>query len=206
MGSAITRRTLFGMGAAGLVGTTALVNAPRVVADTPRPTAGLAREVRAAAREYGVPAALLLAMGYVNTRWEMPDPEVVAYRSGDPERRGAYGVMALVRNPVADTVGVAARLTGLSERALMTDLSANLRGGAALLAHSQGRARPRHPARWLGGLAGGGGAGPIVRATEGVGGGDLYAEQVGDVLARGFTLRTSAGEHMSLPGAKARTS
>ena len=32
----------------------------------------LADEMDRASREYGVPRELLLAMGYVNTRWEMP--------------------------------------------------------------------------------------------------------------------------------------
>jgi hypothetical protein len=38
-----------------------------------------------ASREYGVPRDLLLAMGYVNTRWEMPPPSASDYESGDPE-------------------------------------------------------------------------------------------------------------------------
>ena len=35
----------------------------------------LEQEFRAAAAEYGVPVELLKAMGYVNTRWEMPSGE-----------------------------------------------------------------------------------------------------------------------------------
>ncbi len=34
----------------------------------------LAAEFRAASEEHGVPEDLLLAMGYVNTHWEMPPP------------------------------------------------------------------------------------------------------------------------------------
>lgn len=207
MAAGINRRGLLRAGAVGVVGTSALAHAPVAVAESSRsPAPGLMQQVRAAAREYGVPVALLLAMGYVNTRWEMPPPEASAYRPGDPEGRGSYGVMALVRNPTADTVGLAARLTGLSDEALMADLSANLRGGAAVLAHSQGNAKPAQPARWLGGVAGAGGSGPAVRATTGVGGGDLYAEQVGDVLARGFSLRTRSGEQVALSATDAGSS
>ena len=77
----------------------------------------LADEFDRASREYGVPRDLLLAMGYVNARWEMPSPSASDYESGDPEGRGNYGVMALVRNPSRDTLGKASSLTGLSFRA-----------------------------------------------------------------------------------------
>ena len=74
----------------------------------------LADEFDRASREYGVPRDLLLAMGYVNTRWEMSPSSASDYESGDPEGRGDYGVMALVRNPTRDTRGKASSLTGLS--------------------------------------------------------------------------------------------
>jgi hypothetical protein len=35
-----------------------------------------------ASREYGFPRELLLAMGYVNTRWKMPPPSASYYESG----------------------------------------------------------------------------------------------------------------------------
>ena len=41
-------------------------------ADVEARAGSLDEEVRAAAGEYGVPEELLLAMGYVNTRWGMP--------------------------------------------------------------------------------------------------------------------------------------
>lgn len=106
--------------------------------------------------------------------------------------------MALVRNHAADTVALASGLTGLSAAELFADRWANLRGGAVLLAHSQGRPRPASPGA-LGAVAGTGGHGPTVRAAAGVGGGELYAEQVADALARGFAIRTSVGERITLP-------
>src|SRR3712207_7394121 len=58
---------------------------------------------------------LLLAMGFVNTHWEMPPPSASDYRPGDLSGRGAYGIMQLVENPWTDTLSRAASLTGLPE-------------------------------------------------------------------------------------------
>jgi hypothetical protein len=98
----------------------------------------LRQEFESAAEEYGVPVEVLMAMGYVNTRWEMPPPATSDYEEGETEGKGTYGIMALVRNPTTDTLGDAAQLTGLSEAALKTDRAANIRGGAALLAEASG--------------------------------------------------------------------
>ncbi|MFN2555440.1 MAG: hypothetical protein ABR592_00975 [Nitriliruptorales bacterium] len=198
MRQTLTRRDLLRLGAAGLAGTIFLGEPVQAAATGHLAASSLVTEIHAAARAYGVPVALLLAMGYVNTRLEMPASEVSAYREDDPEGHGIHGLMALVRNPAANTVGLAARITGLSPGELISDRSANIRGGAALLAHSQGTGRPRLARNWLGAVAGTGGEGPVIHATAGVGGGDLYAEQVADVLARGFSTRTRSGERVSL--------
>ena len=195
----LSRRRLLRLGSAGLAGGLLVAGVGDLAVAKPPPgkDSGLAAQMRQAAHEYGVPVALLMAMGYVNTRLEMPP--VTPYREGDPEARGVHGVMALVRNPTADTVGTAARLTGIAPDRLVSDRFANLRGGAALLAYSQGDAHPGRPHDWLPAVAGAGGHGPPVWASEGVGGGDLYAEQVGDALDLGFSVRTRRGEHMRLP-------
>ncbi len=199
MRQGMTRRDLLRLATAGLAGTVFLADAVRASASGRMTAASsLLHEAQEAAREYGVPVPVVLAMGYVNTRLETPAPDVTAYREGDPDGRGIYGLMALVRNPAADTVGLAARITGLSPRELIFDRSANLHGGASLLAYSQGPGRPRLARDWLGAVAGSGGDGPALHATAGVGGGDLYADQVADVLARGFTVRTSSGERLAL--------
>jgi hypothetical protein len=193
------RRDLLRLGAVGVAGT-AFLGSPRAVAGVMARTTppGLAAQIERIAGTYGVPVALLLAMGYVNTRWEMPPPAVSAYQHGDPHRQGVYGVMALVRNPEADTVATASRITGLSPAALMADRAANLAGGAALLAWSQGRGSLPRASDWLPAVSGAGGRGPAVRATAGVGGGELYAEQVADALSNGFSLHTSAGDNLAL--------
>jgi N-acetylmuramoyl-L-alanine amidase len=145
----------------------------------------LANELDHASREYDVPRELLLAMGYVNTRWEMPPPSASDYESGDPEGQGNYGVMALVRNPSRDTLGKASSLTGISVEALKSDRASNVRGGAAVLADLAGGREPSDLAGWY-------------DAVSAYGGGALYAEQVYDVLKGGASATTTTGEHLEL--------
>lgn len=200
MGRALGRRDVLRLGAVGVAGA-ALLGSPRAVAGVMAASTapfGLTKHIERIAMRYGVPASLLLAMGYVNTRWEMPAPALSAYQHGDLHGQGVYGVMALVRNPEADTLGAASRITGFSPARLMTDRAANVAGGAALLALSQGRTTPRLSADWLPAVSGAGGFGPTLRANAGIGGGDLYAEQVADALSTGFSLRTSDGESLML--------
>jgi hypothetical protein len=123
----------------------------------------LRSEFESVAAEYDVPQQLLLAMGYVNTLWEMPPPEASDYEEGDPEGRGAYGIMQLVQNPWRDTLGRAASLTGLSREELKTSRAANVRGGAAVLADIQGPNKPAELNGWQ-------------EAVAEYGGTDLYAQ------------------------------
>ena len=190
------RRKFLRLGGVGLAGAVLLgTTGGRVLAQS---GSSLEAEFEAASREFGVPAELLLAMGYVNTRWEMPPPEASEYEPGDPHGRGAYGIMQLVRNPSTDTLGEAARLTGIPEERLKTDRAANIRGGAALLAESQGR-KPARLGDWLGAVGGGGGNGKEYRAVAGVGAGGLYADQVREALRKGASETTKKGERVTLP-------
>jgi N-acetyl-anhydromuramyl-L-alanine amidase AmpD len=166
---------------AGIVGPGASVEAK---------TGSLDTEFDAAARKYEVPKELLLAMGYVNTRWEMPPPEASDYEEvepgeGAPEARGSYGIMQLVQNPSEDTLGEAATLTGISEERLKKDRARNIRGGAAVLAQIQGETKPEDLNEWY-------------EAVAEYGGGPLYAEQVYEVLKDGAFAETSAGEKLTL--------
>ena len=141
-------------------------------------TGSLREEFGDAAARYGVPVKLLLAMGFVNTLWEMPPPSASDYRPGDLSGRGAYGIMQLVENPWTDTLGRAASLTGLSEGLIKTSRPANIRGGAALLASMQGKDRPSDLDGWQG-------------AVAEYGDGILYAEQVYEALASGASATIS---------------
>ena len=152
--------------------------------------ASLEGELGRAAEEYDVPKTLLKAMGYVNTRWEMPPPGASDYEKGGPtegtpEARGAYGIMQLVQNPSDNTLGEAAELTGLSEEELKTDRSANIRGGAAVLARIQGGQKPSDINGWYDTVAE-------------YGGGNLYAAQVYETLQSGVSTELSSGEEVVL--------
>ncbi|HYO57319.1 transglycosylase SLT domain-containing protein, partial [Archangium sp.] len=77
-----------------------------------------------AGADFGVPADLLKAISYTETRWEMVQ--------GHEEFEGmpaAYGLMALRGAKLSE----GARLAGVSEEAVRTQPEANIRAAAALL-------------------------------------------------------------------------
>ena len=169
----------------------------------------LREEFQAAAAEYRVSVQILLALGYVNTRWEMPPVEVSEYVPGDGERRGVHGIMALVQNPFADTLGMASRLTGISEYALKTDRYSNIRGGAALLAEAI-RLYERFSSRFAGDFnkyleSIAGDLQDTISSFTGIGGGMLYARQVLDILHSGVSLKISSGEFLVLEAGAMRS-
>ena len=145
------RRDFLRLGSAGLAGAVLLGSAygGRALAETD----SLKAELESAAQRYRVPVELLLAMGYVNTLWEMPPPSASDYEPGDLTGRGAYGIMQLMQNPSTDTLGEAASLTGLSEDKLKKSRPANILGGAAVLADMQGEDWPSDLNGWQGAVA-----------------------------------------------------
>ncbi|CAN5636078.1 hypothetical protein BH24ACT22_BH24ACT22_14490 [soil metagenome] len=162
--------------------------------------ASLEDEFARTAEEYEVPKGLLKAIGHVNTRWEMPPPGASDYessgpREGEPEARGAYGIMQLVQNPSENTLGRAAELTGLSEEELKTERAANIRGGAAVLSAVQDVEEPANINDWY-------------DAVAEYAGGTLYADQVYETLQSGASEELSSGEKMVLeaqPEAETKT-
>ena len=180
------RKRFLKLGGAGLAGAaTNLAFGPHRLSAQTSSGASLTSEFKDASRRYRVPEELLLAMGYVNTLWEMPPPATSAYDPGDLHGRGAYGVMELVQNPSTDTLGRASALTGLSEWRLKTDRAANVRGGAAVLADIMGRRRPSGLEGWQ-------------EAVAEYGTGPLYAQEVYETLEGGASLTTSTGESLEL--------
>lgn len=190
----MNRKSFLKLSGAGITGVFALgiMSSGSALAQT-----SLQSEFEAAAQEYRVPVELLLAMGYVNTRWEMPPPQTSNYEEGELDGKGIYGIMALVRNPTSDTLGEAANLTGISEDELKIDRESNIRGGAALLAKSQGE-KPPELGEWFGAINGAGGNGRAYDAVAGIGGGGLYADQVLDTLKNGAEAEISTGERVVL--------
>lgn len=201
---AIDRRDFLRIGGVGLAGAALLGVAGLIEgsAQEALPDSSLVAEFEEAAGMYDIPVELLLAIGYVNTRWAMPPPEASAYDPGSPHGRGAYGIMQLVRNDSEDTLGEASRLTGIPEEDLKTNRRSNIFGGAALLADTEGERPPR-----LGdyfGAVSGKGKRKFKKAVAGIGAGDLFAEQVFRALRRGPSETTPEGEQISLPSQEGR--
>lgn len=195
---AMSRRYFLRLSGVGAVAAVlGVVGSEKLFAQVDPAYSSLVEEFEEAADEYDVPVSLLLAMGYVNTRWEMPPPEASAYKPGDPQGRGAYGIMQLVRNDDEDTLGEASRLTGIPEEELKRDRGSNILGGAALLREAQGE-RPIRLGDYFGAVSGKGRR-RLFKAVSGIGSGDLYAEQVFDVLRRGTYEKILDGEEIELP-------
>ena len=81
---ALDRKAFLKLSGAGLAGVALFgsLNSTLALAQTrpeAQPRSSLMAEFREAAEEYGVPVGLLMAMGWVNTRWEMPPPEANEY-------------------------------------------------------------------------------------------------------------------------------
>jgi N-acetyl-anhydromuramyl-L-alanine amidase AmpD len=131
---------------------------------------------RAAAR-YQVPADLLAALGYAETRLDG--------HGGAPSASGGYGAMHLTSNPKVQTLDLAATLTGLDRTVLSTDPAANILGAAAVLRSyadaaglgAAGRADVNH---WYLPIVRYGGASDPAVAR-------LYADTVYELLGTGFT-------------------
>ena len=180
---AINRRDFLRLGSAGLAGAVLIgTSGGRVLAQT---GPSLKAEFEVAAAEYEVPKELLMAMGYVNTLWEMPPPDASDYEEGDLHGRGAYGIMQLLQNPSRDTLGRAAHLTRLSEEELKTSRAANVRGGAAVLADIQGKNKPAELNGWQ-------------EAVAEYGDTELYAVEVYETLKDGASATISTGESLKL--------
>lgn len=195
----MSRRGFLKLSGAGIAGAAllALMGSWDAPAQDLQYYSSLLEEFEEAAEEYGVPLDLLLAIGYVNTRWEMPPPEASAYEPGNPHGRGAYGIMQLVRNDTADTLGEASRLTGIPEEELIVDRRSNVLGGAALLAASQGE-RPATLGEWFGAIDGRGGNGKVFEAVAGIGAGEVFAREIFRTLGEGPSETTLDGEQIAL--------
>jgi hypothetical protein len=177
--SSMHRRDFLRLSGTGLAGAVLLGSASgRVLAQARTP---LKSAFLSASAKYKVPLGLLMAMGYVNTLWEMPPPEASDYVPGDLHGRGAYGIMQLVQTPWGDTLGWAANLTGLPEEKLKTERAANVVGGAAVLADIAGNDGSPNLNGWY-------------EVVAEYGGGELYAKEVFETLKSGASKTISTGE------------
>jgi hypothetical protein len=161
-----------------------------------------------AAQEFGVPESVLLAVSYLETRWDV--------HARQPSRAGGYGPMHLTdlaaavafargdsarpststapTSPALGTVALASRLTGIAEARLRTDPTANIRGGAAVLAEYQrqlGAATTDDPAEWYGAIARYSGAKDEASAQA-------FADEAYSILAEGARRTTDDGQPIAL--------
>ena len=169
--------------AASLVALTAACTTDVVVEDGTNPVVvtALDRAFDDAARDTGVPADLLRAIGHVETRWQ----QVAGEEEHDGQAAGV-GVMSL--RP--DAVERGAALVGVSPDEVRADAEANIRAAAALLAE-EARAQGVTGAdltAWA----------PVVAAWSGIDDPDAVARYVQHdvfrVLATGATERAESGE------------
>ncbi|MBO0839264.1 MAG: N-acetylmuramoyl-L-alanine amidase [Sciscionella sp.] len=170
-------------------------------------------EFASAAREFGVPEGLLLAVSYAESLWEE--------HAGAPSTSGTYGLMGLAGTPTADpgkgddsesvsgqaaaqpsaavdTVASAAKLINAPASSVRTDEVTNIRAGAALLAHDERTLTGSLPANlgdWYPAVAEYFGS-PSAPAAS------AFADQVYQTLATGATRTTIDGQRISLPSTK----
>lgn len=135
----------------------------------------------AAAREFGVPVEVLVAVAYGETHLDG--------HGGQPSVANGYGVMHLVSNKQIHTLEQAAALTHTGVQQLKTNTAANIRGGAALLAsyarESRGGALPTNLGDWFTAVA-------------------KYSQLADDMGARNYALQVytfmNNGLDVTLPG------
>ena len=163
---------------------------------------------RAAAREFGVPVSLLLAIGYDESRWQP--------HGSMPSADGGYGLMNLTARTftVASgqgkaggkprrvhlvmthyTLDEAARLLHVPAGALKASDAENVRGAAAVLAgyarRLDGGRLPATLGRWYGAVAEYSGGTQKQNA-------ELFADDVFSTLRTGASLVTTDGQAMRL--------
>jgi hypothetical protein len=169
---------------AGLAGGCAMEGeeaAPPPAPESPSGGSALDRGFAAAGAEFGVPAPLLAAWAYAETRWQMVE--------GQDELPGldrAWGMFALR----GDAVDRAAELAGETAAAVRSDVTAHLRAGAALLAETAaelGIDAGDDLAAWA----------PAIAAVSGIADPAAQAEYVHQLvygaINRGAVVETEAG-------------
>ena len=210
------RRPRRGSGAAAVVTALSLAAgmtaaAGTAVADTPQDRQA---EFTAAAQRHGVPEPVLLAVSYMQSRWQDHDGQhsttggfgpmhltdvdfvVTAGDGAEYDARGdgrrPMGVEAELSAPLNEaflqTIDAAARLTGHSVAELRSDSAANIEGGAALLADLQSGfgGLSSDPADWYGAVAAYSGASDTGSAAA-------FADEVYSVINEGARAVTDDG-------------
>ncbi|MEV8632786.1 N-acetylmuramoyl-L-alanine amidase [Streptosporangium sp. NPDC051023] len=193
--------------------------ARQAAADEPDGRGHLQEAFALAAQAYGVPENVLLAVSYLESRWDG--------NNGLPSVSGGYGPMHLIDGqvrpgprhhvhgdprgdesrphpitvpditpvPPEDTLHRAAELTGTAPGTLRADPTANVQAGAALLADYQRRVGGQPdagPAGWYAAVA-------RYSGSAGTAAASVFADEVYATIRTGATRVTDSGERMVLP-------
>jgi N-acetylmuramoyl-L-alanine amidase len=170
------------------------------------------REAVAAAREFGVPPDVLLAISYALTAWSpesagggygpmhLTDVDAARWTAGPAGQGRGDGTpptAATLASPALHTLLAAARLTRVPAERVRTDQRENLRGGAALLAsyalEANGGQLPATVAGWYGAIASyGTGGDPMA--------GRAFADDVLGLLQTGVPPTVVSGQRLQLAG------
>jgi N-acetylmuramoyl-L-alanine amidase-like protein len=144
--------------------------------------ATIAGAARAAQQRFGVPAALLEAICYLEGH--------LSDHGGAPSSQGGYGCMDLARNNRLDTLDQAASLLGVPASSVRRSVRLNIAGAAAVL-RADAISLPGHrvPATlggWYGAVAKYSGAGHQIALA--------YASEAYRILRHGLTAAAPGGE------------
>ncbi|RPK33299.1 N-acetylmuramoyl-L-alanine amidase [Streptomyces sp. ADI93-02] len=204
------RPIVLGAAAVAVAGAIAIPVLAQASQDTPPADAALQRAFSAAAQEYKVPESVLMAVAYQQSGWEthrgkhsasggfgpmhLTDvtPEMVA--DGAAGMAGRRDVDRLAKSDAQHTLRTAAELTGLSVSKLRNDPSANIRGGAALLASYQKEAEAKSsddPGEWYAAVA-------RYSQSHERRGAAAFADRTFATLKQGAARKTSEGQSVKL--------
>ncbi|GAA3408301.1 hypothetical protein GCM10018952_04950 [Streptosporangium vulgare] len=189
------------------------------------PRSGRQAAFAEAARRYGVPESVLLAVSYLESRWEghgglpsvsagygpmhLVDGRAEPGRPhgagedprGDETRPRVIALPPMAADPPEDTLRRASELTGLPLDRLREDTSANIMGGAALLADHRrrtgGEGPGDDPASWYDAVARYPGA--PEKGAAGKEAALSFADEVYATIRSGAARVTDDGERVTLP-------
>jgi hypothetical protein len=139
-----------------------------------------------AAKEFGIPRELLIAIAYAETHFDN--------HKGEPSQDNGFGLMHLVDNPQVQTLVAAAKLTGVPAEVLKTDTVENIRGGAALLRsyadeYGLDEKSRENPAAWYEIVARYSNSSDLAVAR-------FYADEIYKLLNSGFSGASPQGEEI----------
>ncbi len=152
----------------------------------------LAGAFEQASRELEVPEPLLLAIGYVETRWHTPP---AAALDVGHVATGARGLMGVVERPDLPRLSEAAEQLHVDLELAGSDPATNIRAAAVVLRALALETMGRVPARlseWRPAVA-------RYGSPEDELAGESYADHVFEILAQGARATTDDGEELVLP-------